>query len=325
MATTAESLRGGTFELHVRRHRSLWGDAWRRLRRNKASMASLFVIAFFAVVAIFAPVLAPHNPVTQTSNNSMRPPIWVRTDDPNRAPSPEHPFGTDRIGRDVMSQLIYGARVSMIVGFIPQTIILLIGATLGLIAGFAGGRIDNLIMRFTDIIYAFPDLLFIITLATALRDTWLGQALNGLLLIFVALAIVGWTSMARLVRGQVLQIKQKEFIESARAIGVPTWRILIRHIFPNTLAPIIVAFTFGVPGAIIAEAGLTYLGAGMRPSIDPNNPFPTSWGAMLLDGYNNVSSGPWMLLLPVICVAALTMAFTFLGDGLRDALDPRDQ
>lgn len=325
MATTAESLRGSAFEQQVRPQRSLWGDAWRRLRRNKASMASLFVIAFFALMALFAPVLAPHNPVTQTSNNSMRPPIWVRTSDPNRAPSPEHPFGTDQIGRDVMSQLIYGARVSMIVGFIPQTIILIIGSTLGLIAGFAGGRIDNLLMRFTDIIYAFPDLLFIITLATALRDTWLGQAFNGLLLIFVALAIVGWTSMARLVRGQVLQIKEKEFIEAARAIGVPTWRILIRHIFPNTLAPIIVAFTFGVPGAIIAEAGLTYLGAGMRPSIDPNNPFPTSWGAMLLDGYNNVSSGPWMLLLPVICVAALTMAFTFLGDGLRDALDPRDQ
>jgi oligopeptide transport system permease protein len=188
-----------------------------------------------------------------------------------------------------------------------------------------GGRIDNLLMRFTDIIYAFPDTLFVITIATAFRETWLGQAFNGLLLIFISFSIIAWTGMARLVRGQVLSIKEKEFIESARAIGVTTPVILFRHILPNSLAPIIVAVTFGIPGAIISEAVLTFIGVGMRPSLDPNNAFPTSWGSMLLDGYANINSTPYMLLFPVICVGLLTMAFTFLGDGLRDALDPRDQ
>jgi oligopeptide transport system permease protein len=310
---------------HMWKARSLWGDAWRRLKRNHASVASMFVIAFFTLMAIFAPLLTPHNPVTQTSNNSLRLPAWVQDKNPTRTGNPAHLLGTDAIGRDIYSQLIYGARVSLIVGFIPQAVILIIGVGLGSIAGLAGGRLDNILMRFTDIIYAFPATLFIISLAVALRDMRLGQAFNGLLLIFVALAIVGWTDMARLVRGQVLSLKEQEFILAARAIGVPTWRILLRHLLPNMLAPIIVSLTFGVPGAILAEAGLTFIGAGMRPSIDPNNPFPTSWGAMLQDGYSNINSGPWHLFFPVLCVGMLTMAFTFLGDGLRDALDPRDQ
>jgi oligopeptide transport system permease protein len=215
--------------------------------------------------------------------------------------------------------------VSLIVGFLPQFTILLIGVGIGLVAGFAGGFVDNLLMRFTDVIYAFPDLLFLITLTIALRETWFGRAFNGLLLIFLALSIISWTGLARLVRGQVLSLKQKEFVEAARAIGVPTWKILLVHILPNTLAPIIVATSFAIPSAILAEAILTFLGVGMRPSLDPNNPFPTSWGAMLQDGYNNLSSGPWMLLFPVLCIGSLMIAFTALGDGLRDALDPRDQ
>jgi oligopeptide transport system permease protein len=316
---------GGAVELNtMRKERSLWSDAWRRLKRNRASMAGLIVIAVFLLVAIFAPLLAPYSPVQQTANNSLRQPAWVNLGDPRRDGRPEYLLGTDAIGRDILSQLIYGTRVSMVVGFIPQFIILLIGLPVGLVAGFAGGRTDNLLMRFTDIVYAFPDVLFIITLTTAFRETFLGQTFNGLLLIFVALAVIGWTGVARLVRGQVLSLKEKEFVEAARAIGVPTWKLLFRHILPNTLAPIIVAVAFGVPGAIIAEAFLTFVGTGMRPSLDPNNPFPTSWGSMLLDGYNNISSGPWYLFFPVLCVGLLTMAFTFLGDGLRDALDPRD-
>jgi oligopeptide transport system permease protein len=326
MATNVRPIAGGRIdELSDREERTLWGDAWRRLKRNRAALVSLFIIAFFTLVAIFAPLIAPHNPVQQTSNNSLRQPAWVQKGNPATDGRPEHLLGTDNIGRDIFSQLIYASRVSLIVGFIPQIVILLLGVTIGLLAGFIGGRTDNLLMRFTDIIYAFPDVLFIIIIATAFRETWIGQVFNGLVLIFVALAIVGWTGLARLVRGQVLSLKEKEFIESARAVGVPTWKILLRHILPNTLAPIIVSTTFGIPGAIISEAFLTFVGTGMRPSLDPNNPFPTSWGAMMLDGFNNLSSGPWMLLFPVLCVGAITMAFTFLGDGLRDALDPRNE
>jgi oligopeptide transport system permease protein len=312
-------------DLSGRKARSLWGDAWRRLRRNHAAVPSIVVIGFFTLVAIFAPLLAPHNPIIQTSNNSMRFPVWVQIDNPALRGRPEYLFGTDLLGRDVLSQLIYGTRVSLIVGLVPTAMVLAIGTGIGLVAGFAGGHIDALLMRFTDIMYAFPGLLLIITLATAMRDTWLGQALSGLLLIFFALVIVGWTDLARLVRGQVLSLKQKEFVEAARAVGVPAWKILLRHILPNILAPVIVWCTFGIPGAILSEAGLTFLGAGLRPSLDLNNPFPTSWGVMLADGYANVTSNLWMVLFPMTCLAALTVAFTFLGDGLRDALDPYEQ
>jgi len=326
MATSAQTVAQGALDLNaLRKERSLWGDAWRRLTRNRAAVAGIVVIVFFVLVALFAPLIAPYNPVTQTSNNSLRLPAWVQNKDPKRTGSPEYLFGTDAIGRDVFSQLIYGARVSLIVGFIPQVLILLIGVSMGLVAGFVGGRVDNLLMRFTDIIYAFPDTLFVITIATAFRETWLGQTFNGLLLIFVAFSVVAWTGMARLVRGQVLSLKEKEFIEAARTVGVSTPKILFRHILPNALAPIIVAVTFGIPGAIIGEAILTFIGVGMRPSLDPRNAFPTSWGSMMLDGYANINSTPYMLLFPVICVGLITMAFTFLGDGLRDALDPRDQ
>jgi oligopeptide transport system permease protein len=327
MTTSAQtSVSNSPIDLNaMRKERSLWGDVWRRLRRNRAAVAAIVVIILFGLIALFAPLLAPYSPVEQSSNNSLRQPAWVQTGNPTTEGRPEHLLGTDAIGRDIFSQLIYGSRVSLIVGFIPQIIILLIGIPVGLLAGYVGGRTDNLLMRVTDIVYAFPDVLFIITITTAFRETFLGQTFNGLLLIFVALAIVGWTGTARLIRGQVLSIKEKEFIEAARAIGVPTPKIMFRHILPNTLAPIIVSVAFGIPGAILAEAFLTFVGTGMRPSLDRSNPFPTSWGAMLLDGYNNISSGPWYLLFPALCVGIVTMAFTFLGDGLRDALDPRDQ
>lgn len=326
MTTSAQTLNtSDAMEFTTKKHRSLWSDAWRRLSRNRGAMAGLVVIGLFALIAIFAPFLAPFNPVAQTSNNSFREPVWVHTSDPARVPRPEHILGTDGIGRDQFSRLIYAARVSLIVGFIPTTFILFLGIPLGLISGFAGGRIDNLIMRITDIVYAFPDLLFIITLSVALRETAFGQAFNGLLLIFFAIAIVNWTGMARLVRGQVLSLKQKEFVEAARTLGVPTRAILFRHILPNTMAPILVSISFAIPGAIIGESTLTFLGAGMRPSIDQANPFPTSWGLMLQEGYANLSSGPWGLLMPALCIAVVMLSFTFIGDGLRDALDPRDQ
>ncbi|PDW00026.1 ABC transporter permease [Candidatus Chloroploca asiatica] len=324
MATTARSASAlEELNLTATKPRSLWGDAWRRLRRNKAAMLGITVVLLYVLVALAAPWLAPKNPVAQTSNNSLRPPIWV-TDNPNRQPNPEHLLGTDTNGRDILSRLIFATRVSLIVGVVPQLIIVVIGVGVGLVAGFRGGWVDNLLMRLTEIVASFPDLLFIITLTVAFRETLFGKAFNGLLLIFTALAVVGWTSLARLVRGQVLSLKEKEFVEAARALGIPTSRILVRHILPNTLAPIIVAVSFSIPSLILAEAILTFLGVGMRPSVDPANPLPTSLGQMMTDGFNNLSSGPWMLLFPVLMLSTLVISFTFLGDGLRDALDPRD-
>jgi ABC-type dipeptide/oligopeptide/nickel transport system permease subunit len=324
MATTATSLnKVDGIDLSATKPRSLWGDAWRRLTRNRAAVAGMIVVVIYILIALFAPVLAPHNPTEQTARNSLRPPVWV-TGSPGREPNPDHLLGTDSNGRDILSRLIYGTRVSLIVGVAPQIIIVAIGVAIGLVAGFAGGWLDNLLMRFTEIIASFPDLLFIITLTVAFRETFFGKAFNGLLLIFTALAIIGWTGMARLVRGQVLSLKEKEFIEAARALGIPTSTILTRHILPNILAPIIVAISFSIPSLILSEAILTFLGVGMRPSVDPGNPFPTSLGQMMTDGFNNLSSGPWMLLFPVLMLSTLVIAFTFLGDGLRDALDPRD-
>ncbi|MEM8530007.1 MAG: ABC transporter permease [Chloroflexota bacterium] len=325
MATSAQPIQSSSNTTFSRKPRSLWGDAWRRLISNRASVVGMFIVGTLIFTAIFAPLLAPHNPVVQEAGNSLRQPFWVTDTTPATEPVPGHPLGTDGLGRDQLSRLIYATRVSIIVGLIPTIIVLCIGVPLGLIAGYAGGRVDNLLMRVTDIVYAFPDLLFIISISVAFRETWFGQAFNGLLLIFVALAIVGWTGLARLVRGQVLSLKEKEFIEAARALGIPTGQIIRNHILPNTLAPIIVAVSFAIPGFIIAEATLTFLGAGMRPSVDATNPFPTSWGVMLQEGISRLSSGPWILLFPASCIAIVMLAFTFIGDGLRDALDPRDQ
>lgn len=303
--------------------KSLGQEALERLFRNRASVIGMVVIVIFAFLAAFANVISPHNPLQIHSGKGFLPPAWVTISSTNKAGDPEFLLGTDTLGRDLLSRLLYGARVSMIVGFIPTAIILLFGITIGMISGFAGGVVDNLLMRFTDIIYGFPDLLFFITVMVALRDTWLGNAFNGLLLLFVALAIVNWVGVARIVRGQVLSLKEKEFIEAARCIGASNTRIMLRHLLPNVIGPVVVVAAFLVPGMIITEAILGYLGLGLKPATDPNSIFITSWGVLLLEGQTAINAQPFILLAPATCVALVVMAFTFLGDGLRDALDPR--
>jgi oligopeptide transport system permease protein len=315
-ATTAPKVDTALQEkVTMRKSASLWTDAWRRLLKNRGSVVGMILVGFFLFVAIFAPFLAPHNPQEIFPGKSYLGPVW-QTGDANFI------LGTDTIGRDVLSRVIYGARTSLAVGFIPLGIVLLIGMTVGMAAGFFGGRTDNFLMRFTDIVYAFPDVLFFIIMITALRDTWIGLLLNGMVLLFVALALVTWVTVARLMRGQVLAVKERDFVEAARSIGSSNGRIMMKHILPNSLAPIIVAAAFIVPAAILAEAILGYLGIGIRPTTDPNAPFPTSWGSLLLDGRIALQAQVWILIAPAVCIATIMLAFTFIGDGLRDALDP---
>jgi oligopeptide transport system permease protein len=312
ITTSAAQQRSIEANLLTRKQRSLWQDAWWRLRRNKAAMIGIAVILLTAFCAIFAPLIAPYDPILQDTKANNMDPFWVSS----TYHDARYLLGSDELGRDILSRLIWSTRISLIVGLVPTAIVFSIGVSLGLIAGYVGGWLDNLLMRFTDIIYAFPDLLFVIIIMATLRSTWLGDIMGGLVLIFVALAVVNWVGLARLVRGQVLSLKEKEFIEAARATGVPTKRILFRHLFPNALAPVIVSLAFAIPGAMLAESVLSFLGIGIRP--------PTAtWGVMINEGFTVFSQSPWPVLMPAICISIVMLAFTFLGDGLRDALDPR--
>lgn len=303
--------------------RSPWQEAWGRLLKNKASVTGMFVILFFVSLMIFAPLLAPHSPIQLHSGSDYLPPFWVQEASNGKSGSTEYLLGTDTLGRDLLSRVIYGTRVSLIVGFIPTFIIVVVGVTVGMFAGYHGGKWDNFLMRLTDVMYGFPDLLFFIIVLVALRDTWIGDFMNGLFLLFGALAIVNWVGVARVARGQVLAVKQKEFIEAARCIGAKNSRIMLRHIFPNILGPIVVQTSFLIPGMIITEAILGYLGLGLKPVTNPEAFFITSWGSLLLEGQTSINANPYMLLIPAMCVALVVLAFTFIGDGLRDALDPR--
>ncbi len=304
---------------------SLWMDAWRRLARNKGAMFGLALIILFFFLAIFGPWLAPHDPLKINDGKGFLPPSWMPASlvATGKAGDPQFFLGTDGIGRDVFSRLIYGARVSMVVAIVPTIFITFFGILLGLAAGFFGGMADNLLMRFTDIVYSFPDILFFVVVMFALRDTAIGDWGNGLVLLFGALAIVNWVGVARVVRGSTLSIKEKEFVEAARSIGTKDQSIMQKHILPNILSPIIIITAFSIPRLIIAEAVLGYLGLGLRPGTSSQEFFVTSWGSMLLDGQTAINAQPWMLLAPAIAVALVVMGFTFLGDGLRDALDPR--
>jgi ABC-type dipeptide/oligopeptide/nickel transport system permease subunit len=322
MATITRPLttRDRAIELNVisRKQRSLWQDAWYRLVRNKMAVAGMVVIVLAAVLAVLAPWISPYDPLLQHTGRNAYEPFWGD----QKYYDPQFVLGTDWLGRDLLSRLIWSARVSMVVGVAPVTIIFVVGVTVGMLAGYMGGWVDQLLMRITDVIYAFPDLLFLLILVATLRGTDFGNIMGGLLLIFVGLAIVNWVGMARLMRGQVLSLKEKEFVEAARAVGATPVRIMFRHIFPNALAPLLVALSFGIPGAMLAEATLSFLGIGLKPPTTLEW-YATSWGVMVNEGFVIFATSQWPVLLPAFCIAIVMLAFTFLGDGLRDALDPR--
>jgi oligopeptide transport system permease protein len=280
-----------------RTSRGLWRDAWRRLRHNHLAMAGLVFIASMALVALCADVLPIPDPTIQFPNSSYA------------APSAAHLLGNDQLGRDLLSRLIHGAQVSLAVGIFAQVLILIIGLTMGGVAGYFGGRIDNWLMRFTDVFYAFPDLLFVIIITAAL-----GASLQN---IFLAIGLVTWTDMARLVRGQLLGLRERDYVNAARSLGAPAHRIIIQHLLPNAAGPIIVRVTYGVPQAIFTEAVLSFIGLGVRPP-------QASWGTMIQVGNQAIFSAPHLVLFPAIAIALTMLAFNFLGDGMRDALDPQN-
>jgi len=288
-----------------RREASLWRDAFDRLAKNRAALVGFFIIILLFLVAILAPWIAPY-PYDLTN---------VSIEAVNQPSSQAHWMGTDALGRDLMSRMFVGARISMTVGVVVQIIILCIGVPIGAAAGYFGGRLDDLLMRFTDVMYAFPDLLFVIILMTAFRDTPIAQVWNGLFLVFFAIGVVAWPTMARLVRGQFLSLREKEFIEAARAVGVNDLRIVVRHLLPNSIGPMIVAITLGIPQAIMTEAILSFIGIGVQPPM-------CSWGSLIQEGFAYVTAGPHQVVFPGLAIALTMLSFTFLGDGLRDALDP---
>jgi oligopeptide transport system permease protein len=275
---------------------SLWRDAWRRLLHNKLAVVGGVTVALLCFVAIFANVLAPQSYTKANFGNIYQ------------FPSREFPLGTDQLGRDVLSRMIYGARVSMLVGLGSQVIVVLLGVPLGATAGYLGGRADILMTRFIDVMYAFPRLLFVILIMSMLGA--------GLVNIFIALGLTGWVGIARQTRAQVLTLKEKEYVEGARALGARGWRVLTRHILPSALTPIVVSITFGIPEAIFTEAALSFIGVGINP------PTP-SWGQMVGENQQFLRSYWYLCVFPSIAIAVTMLSFTFFGDGVRDALDPK--
>jgi oligopeptide transport system permease protein len=289
----------------------LWREAFGRLRKNKLAMVGLVSVILLFIIAIIGPYIAPY-PYTEQDLKA----VVANGGRPLTPGSPGHLLGTDQIGRDLLSRLLDGARISMTVAIVVQIVVITIGVPLGAAAGWFGGRTDNFLMRFTDVIYAFPDLLFIILLSVVFRETAFGKAMDGLLLVFVAIGLTSWVTVARLVRGQMLALKETEFVEAAKAIGVSDRRIVSRHLLPNGMGPIIVAITLGIPAAILAEATLAYIGVGVQAPR-------ASWGSLVADGQKVILSSPHLVLFPAIAIAIALISFTFLGDGLRDALDPK--
>lgn len=273
-----------------------WIDKIKTLvRQNKLAAFSAVVIVLIILAAVFAPLVAPYDHLEQS--------LADRLQDPSMA----HLLGTDELGRDVLSRIIFGARISLTIGLVPTLISMAIGTVLGMAAGFYGGKVDFVIMRLADVMLAFPSLL----LAMVVMYTMGGGLIN----IFIALSLINWASTARVVRAQTLSLKEKEYVEAARSIGVKKWTIMFRHILPNCLPSLIVLFTLNIPSAILSEASLSFLGVGAQPPS-------ASWGLMVVRGKKYLFSEPWLCIAPSVAIMIVVLAFNFLGDGLRDVLDP---
>ena len=308
---------GAAQEVSSRRQANLWGDAWRRLIRNRLAVVGMVIVAVFTTIAVLAPVIAPYGEnetvfeVLKENNANGQ---FVQGDYQiigqlkGYEPSWTWPMGLDENGRDLFSRMMYGARVSLVVGVLAQVIILVIGVPIGAVAGYYGGQVDNALMRVVDVVYAIPQLLLVLLIVN-----WRGPGLTN---IFLAIGLVGWVTETRLVRGQFLSLREQEYVKAAKVAGANGPYIILRHLLPNSLTPIIVALTFGIPTAIFTEAALSFVGVGIRPP-------QASWGQMVGQGQDLVRTYPHLLLFPTLAIGLTMLGFTFLGDGLRDALDPK--
>lgn len=269
---------------------------WRRFKRNKLALFGAVIILFIILTAIFAPLLAPYDPTLQNYDSLLE------------APSFEHPFGTDDLGRDLLSRVIYGARYTLLVGIGVVIIVAALGSVLGFLAGYYGGKVDTVIMRLVDVMLAIPALVLALAIAGALG--------GGIWNVIIAIGAVGWTQFARLVRGEVLKLRESEYIQAARALGASDFKIISKHIAPNMMAPVIVYITLYIPSAILWAASLSFLGLGVQP------PYP-EWGALIANGRSYISFAWWIATIPGFAIMLTVLGFNFLGDGLRDALDPK--
>ena len=280
--------------------RSLWDDAWDSLRRNRAAMIAIAIMFTVVALVLFAPLLSPYS-IDSTD--------WDRISISPSATT-EHWFGTDDVGRDLFVRTLYGGRISLLVGLAATFVSLVIGIAWGATAGYAGGKVDQFMMRIVDVLYAMPFMFFVILLMV-----FFGR---NIFLIFIAIGAINWLDMARIVRGQTLSLKKKEFIEAARAGGVSSFNIVRRHIVPNLLGVVMVYVTLTIPQVILVESFLSFLGLGVQEPM-------TSWGALVNDGAQAMETAPWSLIFPATFLAVTLFCFNFIGDGLRDALDPRDR
>ncbi len=303
---------------------SLWGDAWKRLLKNKLAVFGLVVVAVMAIAVVIGPAIIKW--ATGFAYDTIPSEGELIKSFP---PSLQHPMGTDDSGRDILARVLQGGRISLMVGIISTFVSLIVGVSYGATAGYLGGRIDNFMMRVVDIIYAIPYILLVIVLLSAFggqnAPAWIqsisnalgsGQGLSQIILLFFALGLVSWLTMARVVRGQILSLKNQEFVMAARATGVSTPAIIFRHLVPNALGPVIVYATLTIPSVMLSEAFLSFLGIGVQA------PF-ASWGSLAADGIKNISVFPWQLIFPGVTMALTLFSLNFLGDGLRDALDPQ--
>ena len=280
--------------------RSLWRQAGRRFMRNRAAMGSIVILTLIALTSIFVPMFWPHGIEDASWESILVPPGMADW----------HWFGTDANGRDLLVRTFYGGRISLTIGLLTTVVALMIGVTYGAVAGFMGGRTDGLMMRFVDVLYSLPLIFFIIILVTVFG--------RNIFLVFIAIGAVEWLTMSRIVRGQTLTVKAKEYVESAVAIGLSRGAILRRYIIPNVLGPVIVYVTLLIPTNIIVESYLSFLGLGVQEPL-------TSWGLLISQGAGQLDSAPWLIAFPATFLAVTMFCFNFIGDGLRDALDPRDR